>query len=286
MIGRNIGALLEREAIDAIGGIEHTILQNAVNGEIRLHLVVGDIELGFLHLGRIIEAIVGLELEIGALRLLCESLNGLGLEIGLRRISGDERLQESVDILGGLGHGALQRIRGIVGIAHDLGLLSTQLGYLTGQGEGVVLLLCTIGTMDGGLVDTLAEFAIVETGQDGLLGGIDDDDGIGGLSATAVSILTALGQIGLTETGEVFLLIDPHHSIVSGGRQIVAPLLLKVGDAEVDLLHTLHLIVGQKGTVANEALIGFLEQFLILALKRLVLAFVDLTNSFEEILIK
>ena len=49
MIGRNVGALLEGESVDQIGCIEHTIDQHAVDIEIRLHLIVRDVEQGLLH---------------------------------------------------------------------------------------------------------------------------------------------------------------------------------------------------------------------------------------------
>ena len=99
-------------------------------------------------------------------------------------------------MIGCLGHRLLQRIGGIVGITHNLSLLGTQLGYLDNQREGIVL-ACAISTMDSGLEYSLAQFAIVETGQRSLLGGIDNDDGIRCLASPTLCILGTLGNISL-----------------------------------------------------------------------------------------
>ena len=178
-----------------------------------------------------------------------------------------------------------QRVGGVVGKAHDLGLLGTQLGYLHHQWEGVVL-PCTVGTMDGGFVDFLAQLAVAKTGQQGLLCGVHDDDGVGCLASPALSILGTLGDIGLAETGQLLLLVDPHHCIVGGSRQYVAPLRLQVGDAQVDFLHTDHLVVRQQGTLAHEVLVDFLQELLVFTLQRVVVAVVDLPDAFEQRLVE
>ena len=60
VIGRDVLALLERQAINTVSGIEHAVEQHAVHVEVGLHLVVGDVEQFLLHLGRVIEAVIGL----------------------------------------------------------------------------------------------------------------------------------------------------------------------------------------------------------------------------------
>ena len=282
MIGRNVGALLEGESVHQIGCIEHTIDQHAVDIEIRLHLIVRDVEQGLLHLGRIVETVVGLEVEIGTLALSGKVLDGLGLSIGLGRIFLDQVLQEGIDILRSLGHRVLQGIGSIAGIAHQLGLLSTQLGNLANNLKRVVLSLGTIGTMNGGFKDPLAQVAIVEAGKDSLLGGVDNDDCVRRLASTTLGIFLALGNVSIAQACQVFLLIDPNHSVVGSSLELVAPLLLQVGDAQVDFLHTLHLILGQQRALANEILVDFLEQFLVFALQRIVLFIIDLLDTLEE----
>ena len=286
MVGRNVGALLEGQSVDQVGGIEHAIDQYAVDIEVRLHLVVGDVEHRLLHLGRVVEAVVGLQLEIGTLALTGKVLDSLRLGIGLGRIRLDQILQEVVDMLWCLRHRVLQRVSGIVGITHQLGLLGTQLGYLADYRERVVLGVGTVGTVNAGLEDLLAQVAVVEGGEQRLLGGVDDDDGVGRLATTTLGIFLALGHIGVTQACQLFLLVNPHHCVVGGVLQLVAPLLLQVADAQVDGFHAFHLVGRQQGTLADEALIDFLQQLLVLARQLVVLLVVDLSDALEECLVE
>ena len=212
-------------------------------------------------------------------------LDGLRLGIGLRLVLADKVLQEGVDVVGRLGHCLLQRVGGVVGIAHDLSLLGTQLGNLDDKGEGVVL-ACTVGTMDGRFVDLLAQVAVVETGQQGLLRGVDDNDGVGSLPAPALGIFGALGNISIAKSGQLVLALNPHHSVVGGSRQHIAPLRLQLRDAQIDLLHPRHLVVRQQSTLTHKVLINLLQQLLVLALQCAVVTVVDLTDALEQLLVE
>ena len=136
--------------------------------------------------------------------------------------------------------------------------------------------------MDRSLIDLLAQVAIIEAGQDSLLGGVHDDDGIRCFLASALGIFLALGDIGIAESGKVFFLVHPYHSIVHSLLQLVAPLLLQVRDAQVDLLHAFHLIVGQQGALAYELLISLFRELLIFAFQCSILLVVHLTDTLEE----
>ena len=139
MIGRDVGTLLESKTIGAVGRIEHAIDQNTVDGEIRLDLIVTDVEHLVLHLCRIVETIVGLQMEVRTFGLAGKVLNGLGLSIGFGLVLGNEALQESIDIFRCLGHGLLQRIGGIVWIPHEFGLFGSKLGNLADKRVGIDL---------------------------------------------------------------------------------------------------------------------------------------------------
>ena len=281
MIGGDVITLLECQTIHTVGSIEHTIEQHTIDIEIRLHLVFGDVQQLLLHLGRIVETVIRLQLEVRASRLTGKVLDGLRLSISLRPVLGNQALQEGIDILRSLGHRALQRVGGIVGIAHQRSLLSPQFGNLHDNGEGVVAVR-TISTMDGSLKDLLTQVAVVEVGENRLLRGVHDDDRIGCLASPTLRIFLALSNIGLTESCQIFLLIDPDHCIVGGSLQLVAPLLLKVGDTQVDGLHPLHLVLRQESTLTHELLIGLLQEFLVLTRQGIVLLVIDLTNTLKE----
>ena len=57
---------------------------------------------------------------------------------------------------------------------------------------------------------------------------------------------------------------------------------MQVGDAQVDSLHALFLIVGQQSTLAHKLLVSLLQEFLVLALKRVMLTVIHLSDAFEE----
>ena len=63
-------------------------------------------------------------------------------------------------------------------------------------------------------------------------------------------------------------------------------MLLQVADAQVNLLHTSHLVVRQQGTLAHEILVDFLQQFPVFARQRIVLFVIYLLDALEQRLIK
>ena len=102
--------------------------------------------------------------------------------------------------------------------------------------------------MDGCLIDTLAQLAVLQAGENGLLGGVDDNDAIRRLRTLVLGVFLALCDVGIAQSCQLFLAVHPHHRVVGGAGQQVAPLLLQVGDAHVDFFHACHLFVGQERT--------------------------------------
>ena len=140
--------------------------------------------------------------------------------------------------------------------------------------------------MAAGLEHLAAQVAILQTGEDRLLCGVDDDDAIGRLAATALGILLALGNVGIAESGEQLLAVYPNHGVVGGGGQEVAPLLLQLGDTRIDLLHALHLVGWEKCSRAYEVLVDNFGEALVFALELAVLVVVDVLDALEETLIE
>ena len=124
MIDGNVVPLLKLKSVDAMGGIEDTVDQYAVDVEIGLDLFFGEVIGGLLHLGRIVEAVVGLKVEVGTFSLTGIGLDGLCLFVGLGSVLADELFQEGINLFGGLCHGLLKRQRGIVLVTHQFCLLS------------------------------------------------------------------------------------------------------------------------------------------------------------------
>ena len=108
---------------------------------------------------------------------------------------------------------------------------------------------------------------------------VDDNHAVRRLRATALGILLALCNVGVAESGKLLLAVNPHHSVVGGFGQNVAPLLLKLGDARVDLLHAVHVVGREQGARAHKALVNLLGKALVLALKLGVLVVVDVLDT-------
>ena len=63
-------------------------------------------------------------------------------------------------------------------------------------------------------------------------------------------------------------------------------MFLQLGDAGVDLLHTLHFLCRQQGARANKTLVGLLGQAKVLALELLQLVVVNVLDAVEELLVE
>ena len=286
MIGGDVLALLECQAVGAVGGVEHAIDLHTVDIEVRLHLIVGDVEHFLLHLCRVVEAVVGLQAEILALGALRVLLNGARLGVGLGRILADELCEEIVHVLHILRRGALQCEVGVGVVAHDLRLLGAQFRYLHHDGERVVFRVGAIGAMNAGLIHPASQVAVGQVGENGLLRGVDDHDAVGRLGPTALRVVLTLRNVGFAQSGQFLLAFYPHHGVVGGVGQQVAPLLLQVGDARVDLLHALHLIGGQQCSRAHESLVDDLRESFVLALEFRILVVVHIFHTLEELLVE
>ena len=226
-----------------------------------------------------------MQLEVCALALAGKVLDGAGLGIGFGHVLADEVLQKGIDVVRGLGHGLLEGVAGVVLVAHQFGLLGAQLGDFAGEGEGVVL-VGAVGTVDGSLEDAAAQLSVVQVGEERLLCGVDDDDGVGCLAAQILGIFRTLGDVGLAEPCQLVGCLHPHHGVVGGIGQVVAPLLLQVGDASVYGFHAFHLVLGQECSPAHEILVNFLQEFLVFTGECIVLTVIDLTDSLEEGLVE
>ena len=88
--------------------------------------------------------------------------------------------------------------------------------------------------MDRSLENTLAEITIIKASQNCLLGGVHNDNGVWSLASPTLSVFLTLGDVCLSKSSQIFFLVDPNHSIVGGFLQLITPLLLQIGDAEVD----------------------------------------------------
>ena len=107
-----------------------------------------------------------------------------------------------------------------------------------------------------------------------------------GFAPTVLSILLALCNVGLAQSGQVVLAVDPHRGIVGRIGEHVAPLLLKFRNARVNFLHAGHLLIGKQCAGAHKALVDLLKQLLVLAFQGGVFVIVDIFDALEEFLVE
>ena len=266
-------------------GIEHAVLLDAVDVEIGLHFIIRDAQHFLLHLGRIVEAVVGLQLEVGTHALASILFNSFRLGVGLGLVGSNELFEEAVHAVGGLGHRLLERERGVVAIAHQLAFLGSESRNLGDDGERVESAR-SVGTMNRSFVDTAAQVAVVKRSQKRLLRGVDDDDAIGSLAASALRIFRTLGNVGFTQSSQLLTRGNPNHGVVGRCGKHVAPLLLKLGNAHVDLLHAFHLLAGKQGARTDKAFVDFFQKLLVFALQLGIIMVVDVLDALEELLVE
>ena len=118
VVGRQVGTLFERKSVSLVGGKEHAIDQHRIEVEIGFHLIFREVELLFLHLSRIIEAVVRLQFEITSHGFLRIRLDGARFLIGLWRVSTNQLLEESIQIVHIFRHGIVQRVGRIILESH------------------------------------------------------------------------------------------------------------------------------------------------------------------------
>ena len=141
------------------------------------------------------------------------------------------------------------------------------------------MLACPIGTVNRGFKHLSPQVSVVQTGQQGLLCGVNDDNGIGCFASSAFCILSALGNVGLAQSCQIFLFLNPYYGIIRGFRQNVTPLGLQVRDTQVYFLHSLHVFVREQSAFTYKFLISLFQKFAVLALKFIILTLIHLLDA-------
>ncbi len=195
-------ALLERQAVQLSGRVEHALGHHIVEFEVRLELVLVEREALRAQLVRVVGPVGRVHLEVGAFPV------GQRLQVGrfLARIV-DGRLgqlaQQRVDGGGGLGRLVLQRVGGEVGIAQQGGLVGAGLGDLEHDVAAVELAAMAATGQRGGH-QAFAHGAVAQHGQRRLAGSVGDGDqelavhalGLGGSGGRVDGRVRHTGHLG------------------------------------------------------------------------------------------
>ena len=283
MISRQVGALLEGNAVDLFGGIEHSVDQHAFKLEIRLDLAfVERVALLSHHLG-VIRPVPGLEFE----RLLldrvdhrlqvCAFLACIGH--GHRRESAEHALNR----IDGLGGALLEHVIGVSGVAEHVGLLCTQPEHRRDD-LTVVELVAAAAAHQRAPGELFTHVTTGQLGQLRLTGEIHQRQCVLAFQATAGSFAGSRFDLSLAQSFQLGGGVDDQCDVVDFLEHVLRKLGTKPGQFAVDLSQTRLLLVVQPCAGANEIPMGFFEQTQLFGIKAQAIALlVERINPGEQI---
>ena len=122
LIDRDVVALLEREPVELIGGVEDAVLQDVVELEVRPHLRFIEVVLGLADLLGVELPVVRRELEAAVFRV-DDGLHLRDLGMRFRDRCGNESGQQLDGVLGSRGHLIVEGERGVGRVSEELGFV-------------------------------------------------------------------------------------------------------------------------------------------------------------------
>ena len=161
---RNIFQFGKGDSIQTVGHVERT-LTHLCQLQIGPYCILVEVELGLLGLLKVVAPVPAFGFEVASL------LPNSSLDIGqlLLRFGNSwcpDLIQQFIDILLVLRHVAIQHIAGIIGEAHDLGLLQTG-GYQLFDHLLIIVGISVVTPADVALEDLFAQGPVVGILQEG-----------------------------------------------------------------------------------------------------------------------
>ena len=171
VVGGNVGALLEGQAVKLLGHVEHAVFQHVVDHEVLLDLLVIEGVALRTHLAGIILPVPRGELE--GLAILLQAFLQHGGFAFLRGAQGGHHVGHETD--GGLRigyHAVVHLPAGVTRLAEQLGAAVAQRDHLADQRQRAGL--ARLVAADAGTIQPFAHVAIVQLGQLRHAGGVAD----------------------------------------------------------------------------------------------------------------
>ncbi len=230
--GGKVGALVEGDAIQAVGGIKNTIIQHAVQLEIRL-------ELAFIQIVLRLAQALGMEVPVPGLQrrsiagLVDLRLQRCGLAPACRRRGRTQLLQESLHRGGVLRHLVIERVVGNGRIPQQRRLLRPQLRHFRNQRAGVVGILA-LGAAPLGFEQALARGAVGQLHQLRLLCRVLQRQNE---FARQLAFFGGLGGAGdgfIGKPRQLRPVIHHQRGVLGGGQQLVLEAGFQRGEALVE----------------------------------------------------
>ncbi len=259
VIDRNVGALLEGQPVELVGGIEHAVFQHVGDLEIGLHLVLVERVALLAQLFGIVIPVRRGDGELAAF-LADEGVEIVGIALLRRAQRRGEAFEEADRRRRGLGHLVGQGIGGIAVEPEQLGLLGPQRRDLDDQAAGIVG-IATLAAVPAAFEQRLAGRPVGQRGQQRLLGGVLQRQHVAALGEAPVGgVLFRRGKIARAQPGEAGLAVDDQRAILGALGQALAEFGLQRGKLAVDLGQLGLLRIGQHRAVADHVVIGQLDQ--------------------------
>ncbi len=263
VVHRQVGALLEGHAVQFGHRVEDALLEHVVQFQVRLQLVLVEIVLGLAHLLGVVGPVPGLQREsrllLGLLLPVDHGLQHGAFLAGVGDRGRRQLGQHGVDrfrVLGGLFG---QAERGVAGIAHDRGALGAQFGHARDDGA-VVERVAAAAAGDRGLVQALAQGAVVQLRQQRLAGGVEQGDAVFARHAFLFGALGQHGDLFVAQAGQLGAVGDDHRRVVHFRQHVLAELGGQRRHFGVDCLDPCLLRVAQVGAGAHEIGVVALDQ--------------------------
>ncbi len=264
-VGRHIGvidgqvaALLEGQAVELFGGIEHAVLEHGIELEIFRHRVFVEVVALRLDLVGIAVPVPRLDFEItpfGSDRFV-EHGCFAALRIGER---GDHAFHEAERGGGLFGHAVPHCVAGPVGFTEQRGFLGTQFGDPGDQRAGVDRGRA-IGAVVACLEQLLARGAICHRRQQRLLRRVLQRDRIFARIALFGSKVGSRLDVRIGQPGEFGAGVEDDRLVGHCSTCLLAEFGRDLGQFGIDLLDPLALGLGQQRAGVDHALVGLFEQ--------------------------
>ena len=260
---RQVGAFLERQAVQLVGGEEHAVLQHVLHLEVRLELRFVEVVLRGADLFGIERPVPRLEgegrLTLGLLFLVDHRLQVGGFALGVGHGGRRQLAQHRVDGFRRACGLVFQAVRGVVGIAQQLRAIGAQLHDARDQRGGVEL-AAAAAARDRGLVQTLAQGAVGQLRLRRLAGGVEQGQHVLAFQAALLRDFGGGGDLRFGQAVELLHVVDDDRRGVHFLQHVVAEGGAQRGQFGVHLLQRRLVGVVEVGTGADEAGVVALDQ--------------------------
>ena len=263
VVNRQVGTLLEGQAVELARGVEHAVLQHVLHFQVGLELRLVEVVLVGADLLGVIRPVPRLQLEaglaLGRLLLVDHGLQIGAFTLGIGNGRRGQLAQHPVDRFRGLRGFVGEDVRGVGRVAEHLRLLGAQLQDRRHQ-LGVVELIAAAATVDRGLEQALAQRAVFQLRLQRLTGGVEQGNDVLALLAGGLGRVGRGSDLVGSHAGQFFFAVDGDGRRVYLAEHILVEAGAEIGQFAVDLFQADLVGFRQLGTRADQPGVVALDQ--------------------------